>query len=247
VVQAYKSALILRGDWGELADFIEQTPPNQWTDDDRMLLARSLVKSGRAEAALRILEPVIAERSSVDAVSIASEAYFDLGRTREAGQLLDSVWDKVRYRKLVDDITRRGISYFRENDLDNAETTLTLAVSIEPGNIGANNALSLLFAKKGDQAAAEKYRATTRELQEKSTVNLTEASRRVQRLYELEDAWNAKQYRSVITIALQLIEIEEDKGIKLGIYQYLFESYRALGRQAEADAVLAQIRLLQSK
>ncbi len=248
VRQTYKNVLIVREDWQALEKFLNEKPLADLSAEDRQTLGKVYVKSGKYEQAVETLKPLAeANPNDVETRSLLGLSYFYLDKPEEAGAQFDSVWDKIIAEKRVDEITTRGIIYSRQNNFPKAIETLKKAIEINPSSATANNALSQAYARSGDAEQAEIYRKKTVEINDKNTAQTFEASRRVQKIYELETAWKAKNYREVINAAKQILPIAEDKNQKIVLYQYLFESHKALGNEREANNALTEAQKLQQQ
>jgi Flp pilus assembly protein TadD len=248
VRQTYKNALVVREDWAALETFFGETPLAELSAEDRQTLGKVYVKSGKYEQAIEALKPLAdGNPNDVETRSLLGLSYFYLDKPDEAGAQFDSVWDKIIAEKRIDEITTRGIIYSRQNNFPKAVETLKKAIEFNPSSAAANNALSQVYARQGDAEQAEIYRAKTVEINDKIAAETFEASRRVQRIYSLENAWKAKNYKEVINLANQILPTTADKNQKIVLCQYLFESYKALGNQAEANNALAEAQKLQQQ
>ncbi len=248
VRQTYKNSLIIREDWMALENFLNEKPLAELSAEDRQTLGKVYVKSGKYERAVETLKPLAdANPNDVETRSLLGLSYFYLDKNEEAGAQLDSVWDKIIAEKRVDEITTRGIIYLRQNNFPKAIETLKKANEINPSSAAANNALSQVYARSGDAEQAEIYRAKTVEINDKAAAETFEASRRVQQIYALETAWKAKNYQEVINLAKQILPTAVEKSQKIVLYQYLFESYKALGNQTEANKALTEAQKSQQQ
>jgi tetratricopeptide (TPR) repeat protein len=240
VRKVFQSALIRREDWESLANLISEIPSEKRNRDDHLNLARSYVKLGRFSETIDLMKP-LAETNPADLEynSLLAMGYFYLGDNDDAGKSLDRVWDPIIQNKRVDEIQIRGMVYLRKKDYENAIQTLEKALQINPEFIPALNALSLAYAAKGDAEHAETYRRKTETAQDLRSTNEIKARRAVKNSYLLEDAWGAKRYEEVIGLARTMLpEAADDQ--KTILYQYLAESYKALGKHEEAAKVLTE-------
>jgi len=245
---AYKNALVIRNDWAALEAFFGETSLAELDEDDRRTFGKVCVRSGKYAQAAEILKP-IADKASADVESktLLGTAYLYLDRLSEAAAEMDAVWNKVIADKRVDDITTRGLIYFRQNDLVKAKETLQKALEIDPANSQASNALSQVYMRQGDLGEAEKYRSRTDEMKAKAEAEELRSRERVQFIYELETAWKAKNYSVVINLARQMLPTATDKNQKLVLYKYLTDSHKALGEQGEADRYIVEAQKLQQE
>ncbi|MGI9054843.1 MAG: tetratricopeptide repeat protein [Pyrinomonadaceae bacterium] len=248
VRQTYKNALVIREDWQALEKFLTEKPLAELSAEDRQTLGKVYVKSGKYEQAIETLKALAeANPNDVETRSLLGLSFFYLDKNEEAGAQLDSVWDKIIAEKRIDEITTRGIIYSRQNNFPKAIETLKKAVEINPSSAAANNALAQVYARSGDAEQAEIYRAKTVEINDNAAALTFEASRRVQQIYELETAWKAKNYQEVINLANRILPTAVEKNQKIVLYQYLFESNKALGNQAEANNALTEAQKLQQQ
>ncbi len=248
VRQTYKNALVVREDFQALEKFLNEKPLAALSAEDRQTLGKVYVKSGKYEKAVETLKALAeANPNDVETRSILGLSYFYLDQNDEAAAQLDSVWNKIVAEKRLNEITTRGIIYSRQNNFPKAIETLKKAVEINPSSAAANNALAQVYARTGDAEQAEIYRAKTVEINDKSAADTFAASRRVQQIYELENAWKAKNYQAVINLAKQILPTADDNNQKIVLYQYLFESYKASGNQAEANNALTEAQKLQQQ
>jgi tetratricopeptide (TPR) repeat protein len=240
----YQSALVRRGDWESLVNLIEAIPAPERKREDNLNLARSYLKLGRYQNVIETVKP-LAEAAPKDAElnSLLAFGYFYLGQNVEAAKYLDASWDAIIQNKKIDEINTRGIIYFRQKNYEKASETFKKSLEINADDVSANNTLSRIYAAQGNAAQAEIYRLKTEKAQEAISASETKASRTVQNLYQLEDAWKAKRYEEVINLARQMIPDANEKN-KPALYQYLVESYKALGKPEEAQKAQAEAQNL---
>lgn len=240
VRNVYQSALVKRGDFESLVKLIETIPAKERTREDNLNLAKSYLKLGRYKEAVDLLKPLAeAAPKDLDFNSLLAFGYFYLGQTDEAAKYLDNIWDAVVQNKRIDEINTRGLIYFRQKNYEKAIETFKKSLEINADDISANNTLSRIYAAQGNTEQAEIFRLKTEKAQEAISANETKASRMVQNSYQLEDAWQAKRYDEVISLARQMLPDANEKN-KPALYQYLAESYKALGKPEEAQKVLAE-------
>lgn len=246
--QTYKSALILRDDWGALEDVLTKEDSSKLSNEDKKTLAKVYVKLGKFQRALGVINPLAEENpNDTELKGLAGLSYFNTGEMDEAGKQFDSVWDELIKNKSYQEISVRGIIYFRQNDLPKAIETLETALEINPRHVSTNNTLSRIYAKKGDVDKAEKYREKTTKAQEIIKNETFAKSKQVDKIYELEGAWKKKSYQEVISLSKEMLTSTTDKKQKSVLYQYLYKSYQALGMQTEAQNVLKQAQQLNQK
>lgn len=248
VRQIYKDALVMREDWAALEDFLQEVPMAELSPENRHMLGKLYVKRGKYEQAIETLKPLAdKDPNSVETHSLVGLSYFYLGRLDEAGAQLDGVWDRIIADKLGEEVTTRGTIYLRQNDLQNAVRVLKQAVEIAPDSAAANNALSQAYVRSGNSEEAENYRLRTVAINDRMAAKTLQASRRVQQIYELESAWNAKRYQTVIDLAREILQNATERDQLIALYQYLFESHKALGNEKGANEALAAAQKLQQQ
>ncbi len=244
----YQSALINRSDWESVAELIEAIPASQRTRDDNLNLAKTYLKLARYQEEIALVKP-LAEKDKKDFEfnSLLAFGHFFLGQDDEAARLLDSFWETIIQNRRLDEINTRGMIYFRQKNYAKATEIFEKSLEINTNNTTAYNYLSRIYAAQGNEEKAEFYRAKTVELNDKSAADSLEASRRVQQIYALETAWKAKNYSEVINLAKQILPTAVEKDQKIVLYQYLFESYKALGNEKEANDALTEAQKLQQQ
>lgn len=242
VRNVFQSALVKRGDWESLVRLITEIPASARKREDNLNLAKSYLKLGRYREEIDFVKP-LAEAAPKDADynSLLAFGYFYLGQTDDAAKYLDAVWDAIVQGKKIDEISVRGLIYFRQKNYEKAIETFKKSLEINPEDISANNTLSRIYAAQGNTEQAEIYRVKTEKAQEAISENETKASRIVQLSYQLEDAWKAKRYEEVVNLARQMLAGANEKN-KPALYQYMAESYKAMGKPEEAQKVLEEAK-----
>ncbi len=245
--QTYRQALMLRGNWTEIERDLSAIPFEQLTADEKLLLAQSYGKLGKYREMAAVLEPLAeAEPGSVARRGMLAFAYFHLDQPEKAAEHLDSVWDGIVSGKKVDEITLRGLIYLREKNIPRAIEILKQAVEINPKSSAAHNALGRAYSQAGNEELSKMHREKAKEQNEKSAASTFAASRRVGQIYQLEAAWKTKNYPEVIALANEMMP-GADGPQKSVLYQYIFESQKALGNDAEANKALEAARSLQQQ
>ncbi len=240
----YQSALIKRDDWVSLEKFFEEIPENERSREDQINLARVYLKLGKHQNLVDFAKPLgDKDQTDVEFNSLLGFGYFYLGQTDEAAKYLDNVWEKILSDKRADEITTRGLIYFRQNNFPRAIETLEKSLAINPQNPTATNALSRVYAAQNNTEKAEEFRNKTVELHQKSEENSAKGMQNVKMIYDLQTAWNEKKYAEVIALANRILPDSDDKN-KLALYQYIAESYKALGKPEEAGAALKELEKL---
>lgn len=247
VRQAYKNALVVREDWAALEKLLNETPTEELSRDDKIMLAKVYLKLGRYQSVIETLLPLYEETpGSVEISSYLAGAYFYLGRYDEAEKPLERVWQQILNQKMTDDVILRGMIYLHRGEYEKAVEYLEKALEFNPESIPANNALSRVYAARGDIEKAEQYNAKVQQAFDKITAEEQKRTRAVSKVYQLQEAFQAKRYEEVITIARNLLP-ESDAGSKVTLYQYIANSYEALGKKQEAQNALAEAQKLQNK
>jgi tetratricopeptide (TPR) repeat protein len=238
VQQALQNALQVRQDWAALETLLTQKPESERTTQDQILLAKVYIKLGRYADASRILGPMAdAAPNDLELNSLAAHAWYNAGKYDEASRVLDRVWNAIVASGAVDELTMRGMIYFYRGDKDRAIEVLRKAVEIKPDHIPANNALARVYAAKGDQTQAERYRAQAESSHARQTADESRGMRVTSRSRDLEAAFAAGRYDEAIQIAREMLQLADDAQ-KPVIYEYLAKAYQASGRQAEAQTAL---------
>ncbi len=245
--QTYRQALMLRGNWTEIERDFSTIPFEQLTADEKLVLAQSYGKLGKYRDMAAVLEPLVeAEPGSVARRGMLAFAYFHLDEPEKAAEHLDSVWEGIVSEKKVDEITLRGLIYLREKNIPRAIEILKQAVELNPKSSAAHNALSRAYSQAGNEELSKIHRAKAKEQYEMSAASTFAASRRVGQIYQLEAAWKNKNYPEVIALANEMMP-GADGPQKSVLYQYIFESQKALGNEAEANKALEAARGLQQQ
>lgn len=247
VRQTLQAALIRREDWATVEKIIVEMPEREKTNADKLNLAKIYLKLGEYEKAAGLLNSLTADKTiEVEAKSLLGQAQFYLGQINEAAQTIDSIWNEIVAGKKTDEMTLRGMIYFRQNKLDEAVETLKKVLDIEPENISANNTLSRIYSAKGDTANAEIYLNKAQAAHEKIAALEKKKTKLVPLYYQLEDAYKAKKYDEVISIARQILPDADEKN-QTALYQYLANAYQAQGNQVEAENAMRKAAELQGK
>lgn len=241
----YKNALVIRGDLETLEKFLTRDNPEELSLEDKKNLAKLYVKKGKYEKSLEMLKALRDKHpNDIELRGLTGLSFFHMGKMEEAGKEFDSVWNEIIENKKVEEIATRGIIYFRRNDLPKAIETLEKAIEIEPDNLSANYTLSRIYSQQGDAEKAAEYSQKTDKLQNQMKAETFAKSRQVKLIYDLQNAWNEKRYSEVVNLANQMLPTANDDQQKLILYQYLYESNKALGKQAEAQKALAEAQNL---
>ena len=247
VRQALQAAFIKRGDWAAAEKLVGEIPESEQTNADRLTLAKIYFKLGRFQEAADTLGKLPPDKAiELEAKSLLGQALFYLGRTDEAAQTIDSIWEQILLQKKTDEVTLRGMIYFHQGNYDKAVETLKKAIEITPENISATNALSRVYAAKGDAANAEIYQTRTQRGNAFAAATEKKKSRLVPLFYELEDAFKSKKYNEVISLTRRILPDADEKN-RAALYQYLAAAYQAQGNQTEANNALAEAAKLNGK
>ncbi len=243
--QMYKLALIKREDWASLKTLLSTTPFENLSLEDRKNLGNASYKLGNYQDAVEVLK-TLTEENDREVISVLANSYFFLGDYSEAKLLLDKNWERIKNEKRLNDITLRGLIYFRENESDKAIETLKFALTIAPDNIPAANAISRIYAARGEQEVAVKYLEQVQRSFDKVTAEERRKAIVVEKFYKLQDAYKAQRFQEVIDIAEEVLP-EADPKNKLTLYQFLYNSHNALGHQKEAQEALENAKQFQQK
>lgn len=232
VAETYKQALIQREDWASLETLIT-TNGSPSSEEDLLLLGKVYLKLGdydKAKNALTSMQsPPDAERSS-----LLAGAYFHTGETAKAEQTLDSAWEKIVDAKQIDGLVLRGLLYFYGGENQKAIEILTSVTDIDPASVAAHNALSRIYARTGDKDKAEFHLKAVEDAYRAMTERTRMQGRMVDQMMRLKEAYESGRHDEVIALANTLLGSADPRN-KPALYGYLASSYRALGRNAEAD------------
>lgn len=248
VAKTYRTLLILRSDFSTLEKFLLRDGVENLSGEEKQDLARVYIKNGKSAEALEIITPLIQNsKNDVQLRSLAGVCNFNLGRFEEAGRQFDAVWEEIKAQKMVNEISTRGVIYYRLKNNEKAIELLRLAIELDPAHITSNYTLSRIYSETGETAKAREYQEKTDELQNRLKAATKVKSQQVGDVYDLERAWEAKNYQKVTQIATRLIPNAADDGQRLILYRYLHRSYIALGSDIEAAKAQQEIRKLESK
>lgn len=240
------AALNRRQDWGALEKVLAAIPDGEKTDTDRLNRARMYVRLGRFQEASDEVNTWVNGANQPEAAIIKGQANFFLGNLDESATAFDAAWEALMSGKRAEEIAMRGIIFFRKGENDKAVETLTKALEFDGQNLSAISALGQLYAAKGDITRAEAFRARAERVYEELAAKEKKNARLVPLIYQLEDAFKAKNYNEVINTALQILPIADEKN-KGAVYQYLAQAYQATGRPTDAQAALAEAEKLKKQ
>lgn len=244
VRNVYQSALVKREDWVSLEKFIDEIPVDVRSRSDQLNLAKVYLKLGRYQNLVDLIKPLAeSNKYDLDFNGLMSFGYFYLGQNDEAAKHLDLVWEKLLQEKRADEITTRGMIYFRQNNFPKAIEVLEKSLEINPNNATATNTLSRIYTAQNNLEKAEQFRRKTTEIHQKGEEFEAKAIQNVEKIYKLQTAWKEKKYSEVIELAQKILPESEEKN-KPVLYQYIAESYKALGKYEEAKAALVELEKL---
>jgi Flp pilus assembly protein TadD len=247
VRKSLKNALVVRTDWDSLEEILTDRPVGELPTDERVMLGTLYAKIGEYGKAVEVLEPLsVTNPNDLELHSRLALAYFHLDRANEAGAAIDRVWDKIVAERMYDEMTLRGLIYLRQENLPKALEVLKGSYAINPDHIATNNALTRIYARLGDAQQAEQHRIRTVEGQNELVDSKYKASQQVKKIYDLEDAWNEKNYVRVIAIAQEMVPAT-NREQKIVLLQYVHESYKALGNTRAAEAAADELKKLTTK
>lgn len=242
-----QSALIKREDWQAAADFINQIPENERTEDEKKNLVKILTKLGRYEEALQTATPLLEKNpENIELISLSSNALMNLGRYEEAGNRLDKVWNEILNQKKADEVTMRGMIWFYRKNYDKAIETLNKAVELNPESIAAYNSLARVYAAQGNAEKAEEFTKKVQSVFDKMTADSQKKAKFVADAKNLEEAFKNKRYGEVVNLAKTMLPDAETEN-KFVLYQFLANSYQALGKAKEAQNALAEAEKLKNQ
>ncbi len=239
----YEKALIQRKDWGTLAAFYEAG--RKFDPESERNLAKTYIKLGKYERALEVASAFDFD-SDPELRRVATAAYFQTGRYGDAKRILDDHWTSIVENKEVSEMSIRGMIHFYDGEDDKAIEILNRVQEIDPGNITANNGLSRVYASRGQTEKAKEALARVRDSFAKITAEEAAKTAYVEKIYQLQEHYKNKRFKEAINIAQQLVPDASDQQ-RFIIYQYMYNSHKALGNEAEARAVLDKARRLKQK
>ncbi len=211
IANSYKAALVCREDWTALKGFFESAGHATLSRDDKILLARSLVKLGSFAEGKAILQKIGPQSADdLEYFSLSALIHFNLEECIDAGNELDPIWPMVVSQKRIDIMDLRGMIYFRLKDYDNAISTLQRSLEINKQDPVATNTLSRIYSAMGDTARAEQYRRETEQAQAKMTDDENKKMKFVDLSRKLNEAWQARRYQDVIAIADQMLPLTDE-------------------------------------
>jgi tetratricopeptide (TPR) repeat protein len=247
VRQTLQNALQARQDWDALEKLLTEKPEAERTPQESVYLSKIYIKLGRYKDASRITGPMAeAAPNDLELNSLAGHAWYYEGQYDNAARAFDRVWDAIVASKQVDEMMMRGMIYFFKGDKDRALEILKKTVEINPDFLAGNNALSRVYAAKGDQQQAEYYRAQAEKAHARQTADEARRMRLTSRARDLESAFAAGRYDESVRIALEMIQ-SADEAQKPALYEYLGQAYKASGKQAEAQAAFQEAARLRQQ
>ena len=193
---------------------------------------------------LQTVNPLLEkDPSNIELVSLSGASLFYLGRYDEAAGQLDKVWNELIAARKADEMTIRAMIWFYQKNYDKALEILNQAVQMDPDNIPAFNALVRVYGALGNNAKAEEYAQKVQLGFDRMTAESQKKIRFVENAKKLEEAFQAKRFEEVVTLAKSMIP-EAEAANKYALYQYLANAYQALGKTAEARDALAEAEKL---
>ncbi len=247
VRQLLQGALLKREDWAAAEELLSQVSDAERSRVDKLNLARIYIKQGRFAEATEFLKEFEAEdRDRVEVAVLLGQAQFYMGELDAATRSLESVRNDLLVQKRGDGLALLGTIYFRRGDNAKAIDTLQKTVDLVPENIAANNVLSRAYAAVGDGERSQMYRTKLEAINQRRAIDEKKKSRLVPLLYQLEAAYETKQYEQVIAL-VERIQPDADANTKPILYQYLAAAYTAMGEDDGAKRALAEAEKLTRK
>ena len=237
VVSVYEKSLTQRKDWETLAKFYENEGSS--LADSKKKSAVAYFRAGRYSKTKEL--SVGFDVKDTESRRIRVGALYNLGEYDEAAKILDANWEAIKAGKRVDEYVYRGMIHFYKKENDKALDIFKEALEIDPDNIPVYNGLSRVYSALGKDDEAKEALASLRENYEKLTQKERAKTRFVEKIYKMQEDYKKKRYTDVIVTAKQ-IESEIPPNQRKVFYQYLYNSYRALGREAEAREALQKAR-----
>lgn len=244
VISYYEKALLIREDFGTLAQFYEALGTDIDVDQKRNL-AKVYVKLGRFEEAYEATKS-FDFKVEKEMRLVAAKSLFQLGRYDEAKKVIQDSWDNIVSEKSTDEMAIRGMIYFHEGDSSSAIQTLTSVLALEPHNVPANNGLSRIYKALGEDEKAAAAQNRVQQIFDKVTASEALRTQNVAKGHKLQEAYKAKRYDEVIALARELESGVDSQNRKV-LFEYLYNSYMALGKQEEARKVLEEAKRYSSQ
>lgn len=247
VSNTLQTALQARQDWDALEKLLTEKPAAERTPAEQVNLAKVYIKLGRYRDASDIVGVMAdAAPNDLELNSLAGYAWYYEGKYDEAARAFDRVWDALVAAKKIDELMMRGMIYFYKGDQERASAVLKKTVEINPDYIPGLNALSRVYAARGDNAQADSYRAQAESAHARQTADEARRMRLTSRARDLEGAFAAGRYAECVEIAREMLQTADDAQ-KPALYQYLGQAYQATGKQAEAQAAFQEAARLQQQ
>ncbi len=224
---------------------MKSIPFSELDDEDKTNLGITYFKLGRYNDAIEILKNINNENIP-DSKYILTASYFNIGKYDEAKLLIDKNWEQILKAKKTDQINFRGMIYFYEKNYEKAIETLEKTLEINPDDVQAANGLSRIYAAKGETEKAEEYLAKVQEGFDKLVIEERQKTNLVEKLHKLQEAYQAKRFQEVIDLANEVLPNAQAKN-KAALYQYLYNSYLALGMTKEAQETMAKAKQMQQQ
>lgn len=240
VRRVMRNALVARSDWQAVIDFFGTE--EGLGRDDRMTLAGAHYKLGNFEKTATLLEPLKnSEPRDVPALTLLARSKYAMGDASGCIAILSPIEGQLSSSGTKDELALLGLAYLDQQNFDEAIRVFKSVQELDPTDIASANGLSRAFYAKGDMAKADEYRKRTEAAQSNRASMEIRGRNFVQQSYRLEAAWADKNYEEVVRLCREMLATAEGAN-RQAVYQYLVLAYRALGRDAEAEAAANEAR-----
>lgn len=234
VADLYKQILVKLKDWNGLANMVRGKAPESQTEDDRLFLAKVLIKGHRHTEALDILVDLLTRRpDNAELQWLAGFAHFAIGEYEAAAPYFEHVIQHGRPELRVEAMILRALTRFYGDDAAGAVELLKPVLEVAPDNITAINAMARALTALGRDEEARAYLARLESTRNAMNEVEFRRSRLSNSARNLDDALEAKQFdRCDKLIAFMWPLADEAMREQLRHYQELVRE----GRKAAANA-----------
>ncbi len=240
VRDTYQAALIRRGDWQALLDWLLAIPEAARTAADQRNLVNVHYKLGRFDEALAAADRLDADAAAnPETVEVVANSLFRLGRLDEAAQHLDQHRKALLQARRSAALGLRGLIHLQLGEDEAAEKALKTALGIDPSDRASMLALARLHHRAGRADEAQLLLERAEAIQGEATRRQTNAMRLVELVQAVKEHWSRQQHAEVVRSARQALPFADD-ATKATLYEYIAESSERLGRSEDARAARAE-------
>lgn len=232
-------AMLVSRDWEGLAILYLRLPETELYEEDKMILAQVLVKTGRYEKAIEVLKPLAKEMdNNLGLLILQAHAYSFLGKYKEAVELLDENWDEVIRHNAVEALLIRAMIYFYDGEEIQALDMLNEAFAMDSDSveleIRLHNSISRVLSSLGENQKAQTHSETASELYNKYTEDEKKKYKLGSLSRALNEAFAARNIEECERI-IQHMLADADRDLQASLYKYLSEIYQTVGRTKDAQ------------